>query len=228
VRTCHGCGQVYTFNLNGCVCEYCVMEIWLDDVSVKAYERFCFWMERKDKYVVLDVETTGLDDNAEIVEIALVDLDETVLFHSLVRPERAIPAEATDIHGISDEMVVNAPPWHEVWTEIRHFFASRTALIFNEGFDTRMVYIVCRRSSLPVGLLDSECVMEAYARYVRSYSSKHRDFTWVGLHYAAEGEGVTAHSVHRALGDSLLTSRLIRHIAESQGVITHERTQDPA
>jgi DNA polymerase-3 subunit epsilon len=154
-RTCHGCGQVYTINLNGCVCEYCEMEMWLDDVSVKAKERFSFWMERKDKYAVLDVETTGLDDNAEIVEIALVDLDETVLFHSLVRPELAIPAEATDIHGITDEMVENAPPRHEVWTEIRRLFASRTALVFNAGFDTRLMYKACRRNSLPDGFLDS-------------------------------------------------------------------------
>ena len=42
-------------------------------------------------FCILDTETTGLDDNAEIVEIAIIDKEERTLINQLVKPTQRIP-----------------------------------------------------------------------------------------------------------------------------------------
>jgi DNA polymerase-3 subunit epsilon len=203
-RTCRRCGGIFSKLLNNQLCDYCDTEAWLDTKSEEALRRFRQWVEHKCDFAVLDVETTGLDDDAEIVEIAVVDLDETVLFHSLVKPSGSISPEATAVHGITDTMLIDAPEWTSVWPEVRRLFERRRALIFNGAFDSRIIARTCRKYGFPAGLIDHECVMEAYARYVRSYSYRHRDFTWVGLSDAAMQEKVSIRGAHRAVEDSRL------------------------
>lgn len=67
-----------------------------------------------DTVVLLDTETTGVGEDAEIIEIAILDVDGTQLLNTLVRPTQPIPAEATAIHRITDKMVASAPTWPEV------------------------------------------------------------------------------------------------------------------
>lgn len=55
-------------------------------------------------------ETTGLDDEAEIVEIALVDHAGQVVFESYCKPSKAkTDPKAFEVHGIGDEALANAP-----------------------------------------------------------------------------------------------------------------------
>ena len=61
-----------------------------------------------------DTETTGLGSNAEIVEVGVVDAVGKTVLESLVRPRRRIPSDAIAVHGISNEMVRDAPTWAEV------------------------------------------------------------------------------------------------------------------
>lgn len=60
-------------------------------------------------YVVIDVETTGLDSNtSEILELGaihVIDHEIADTFSSLVRPERPIPAQITSLTGITQDMV---------------------------------------------------------------------------------------------------------------------------
>ena len=56
-----------------------------------------------------DTETTGLSDEDEIVHIAIVDIDGSVLIDTLVKPSKLIPSEATYIHNITNKMVEYAP-----------------------------------------------------------------------------------------------------------------------
>jgi DNA polymerase-3 subunit epsilon len=67
---------------------------------------------------VLDLETTGTDYARDrIVEIALVVLypDGSVKeWNDLVNPGISIPKASSDIHGITDEMVRNCPPFREI------------------------------------------------------------------------------------------------------------------
>ena len=58
----------------------------------------------------LDTETTGLDNRAEVVEIAIADSKGRPVFESLVKPTVAITPRLTDIHGISNAMVAPHQP----------------------------------------------------------------------------------------------------------------------
>jgi len=75
--------------------------------------------------IFLDLETTGLNLAIDrVVEIALlkvgIDGQKTVK-RKLVNPEKPIPAEATAIHGITDEMVKDAPTFRQIANEVKQF-----------------------------------------------------------------------------------------------------------
>ena len=68
--------------------------------------------------VILDIETTGLlnDQYAEIIEIAVIDMQGNVLLDTLVKPRRQIDENsvAFKVNRISNEMVKNARSWQAV------------------------------------------------------------------------------------------------------------------
>lgn len=65
----------------------------------------------RDQFVILDTETTGLTLRNQIIEINVIDLTGKILLNSLVKPTINIPAEAASIHGITNEMVHDAPSY---------------------------------------------------------------------------------------------------------------------
>ncbi|MEO0065619.1 MAG: hypothetical protein RI983_945 [Bacteroidota bacterium] len=73
----------------------------------------------------IDLETTGVNiSNDRIVEIAIVKIltDGTrQVKRKLINPQIPIPAGASDVHGITDEMVKDAPSFKQVANEIKQF-----------------------------------------------------------------------------------------------------------
>jgi len=63
--------------------------------------------------VFLDTETTGLGDNAQAIEIAIVDADGAVIFESYCRPTVPVEPGAQAIHNIGAEKLEDAPSWPE-------------------------------------------------------------------------------------------------------------------
>lgn len=173
--------------------------------QVEAQMKFNKWMENKEKYVILDTETTGLRD-AEIVDIAVIDLDGKVLFNSLVKPVNPIPYATTKIHGITNEIVKESKTWNEVWEKLYPIIKNKTLLIYNDKFDIRMMFesfhpydrYDTEDSILQLGNITSYCVMRTYAQLINS--SK-----WVKLSEACGYE-----TKHRALDDCRATLDVIR------------------
>ena len=62
----------------------------------------------KSDFVILDTETTGLNERAEIVELSIIDKNGNTLFDRLIKPKGHIPRDAEQIHGISNADVENA------------------------------------------------------------------------------------------------------------------------
>ncbi|MEO6844476.1 MAG: 3'-5' exonuclease [Ginsengibacter sp.] len=75
--------------------------------------------------VFIDLETTGINIATDrVIEIAIVKImpDKTKLVkHKLINPQMPIPKSSTDIHGITDDKVKNAPSFKEVANEIKQF-----------------------------------------------------------------------------------------------------------
>ena len=89
-------------------------------------------------FISIDVETTGLEENCEIIEIGLIKYREGVevdSFHSLVKPLFPIPQEITNITGITNEMVSNQPKWSEIEEDIYDFLQADFLVGHNVAFD---------------------------------------------------------------------------------------------
>lgn len=96
-------------------------------------------MEKQETVIVLDIETTGLDHLREkIIEFAAVKLvngEITDEYETLVNPQQEIRHSSYAIHGISQEMVADAPTIDEVMPKILEFIGDYPIVGHNVIFD---------------------------------------------------------------------------------------------
>src|SRR5215217_2529284 len=111
----------------------------------------------------LDTETTGDDERAEVVEVAVVADDGVVLLDTLVRPQSPITAPASAVHGIGEETLIGAPSLAAVWPRLTQLLGGRTVVAYNVAFDRQVLQQSAARYGLPPLDADWVCLMEAYA-----------------------------------------------------------------
>lgn len=169
--------------------------------------------------LIVDTETTGLGEAAEVVELAVIDCTGTVLLDTLVRPSAPIPAEAAAISGITDAMLEGAPTWTQIADTFRALSAGRTLVAYNAAFDTRVLEQTGRRYALPAldQIAGVGCAMQAYADFYGEWSEERGRFRWQKLSAAARQMGVPVEGAHRALADCISTLGVIRSMADDRG-----------
>ena len=184
-----------------------------------AAERARAWLAANA--LILDTETTGLGDDAEIVELAVIDCAGAVLLDTLVRPSGPVPAETTAIHGITDAMLADAPAWSEIHDSFCRLVEGRELVIYSREFDARLIGQTARRYGLQAPqcfdlALDQgavHCAMQAYAEFRGEWSEEKGRYRWQKLSAAAQQQGVKVEGAHRALGDCLMTLGVVRAMA---------------
>jgi len=93
------------------------------------------------RQIVLDTETTGLDpkNGHRIIEVGCVELRERRLtgnnLHLYLQPDREIDHQAIEIHGISNEFLIDKPRFEDVATELKDYLSGAELLIHNAPFD---------------------------------------------------------------------------------------------
>jgi DNA polymerase-3 subunit epsilon len=158
----------------------------------------------RDQFVILDTETTGLTLRDQIIEICVIDLTGKILLNSLVKPTINIPAEAASIHGITNEMVHDAPSWIEIYKELCEVTAGKTLLIYNAEFDLGMIESTCITNNVEFKSLKSTCIMKMYADFIDSKR-------WISLSDATE---LTIK--HRAASDCFAVLELLQQLKNNQ------------
>lgn len=176
-----------------------------------------FWnMVRREQFLVLDTETTGLKVG-EIVQIAIVDHTGNELLNTLVKPVLAIPPDATNIHGITDEMVSSAPGWNIVAPQVIDIIKGRDVIVYNATYDRKMMHQSdehwTSERTVWRELCNWHCAMEAYAEHYGDYNSWHGSYRWQSLTNAMFQQDLPTQQAHTALGDCLMTLALVRKIA---------------
>jgi DNA polymerase III subunit epsilon len=93
------------------------------------------------RHIVIDTETTGLDllNGDRVVEIGAVELYNSSptgrTFHRYVCPERAMPADAVEVHGLTAEFLADKPLFGDLADEFLAFVGDAPLVAHNAGFD---------------------------------------------------------------------------------------------
>ncbi len=165
------------------------------------------WLLRASNVVLHDTETTGLDQTAEVVEIALLTPRGEVLFDSLIRPIGPIPAVATAIHHLDDAAVGHAPTWAELFPRIAALLHRRIVVVYNAAYDRRILEQTSALAGVPsLRPAGWHCAMLEYARFAGVWNTAKDDYKW---HKLQDGD-------HTALGDCLATLATIEWMAEAE------------
>ncbi|MGJ4858396.1 DNA polymerase III subunit epsilon [Labrys sp. La1] len=120
--------------------------------------------------IILDTETTGLDPNEghRLVEIGCVEmLDRNptgATWHKYFNPERDMPVEAFNVHGLSAEFLSDKPLFAELAQEFVDFIGDAHLVIHNAGFDMRFLNAELKRVNKAVLQLDRVVDTLAMAR----------------------------------------------------------------
>lgn len=146
--------------------------------------------------VVIDTETTDFD--GAICELAVVDLDGTVLFETLLDPGQPIAPAASGVHGLTDLDVAGEPHFVEVVDELLECIGGRPVLAYNAPFDRAALRREAERVGVDLrGLERPErwgCVMRARAA-------------------SEQAEWRPLHGGHRACADAIAAARIVRQLA---------------
>ncbi len=95
-------------------------------------------------YVILDTETTGLDPSSDkIIQLSAIMYDTGGIpidfYNTYLDPEQHIPAGASRVNGITDDMVANAPKAEQVRDDFLAFLGESLIVGYNVGFDLRFL-----------------------------------------------------------------------------------------
>jgi DNA polymerase III subunit epsilon len=180
-------------------------------------------------FTVVDVETTGLDParGDRVCEIALLRIErnrEVARLESLVRPFRLMTPGASAVNGITDAMLLDAPPFAAILPQVRKLLQHTVLVAHNASFDLGFLRHEFRAAGqvLPeMAVVDTLVI--AQARYRFPHNSLAAIATTLGFPNAIR---------HRAMADVLTTwqvlQRFIADFCRQEPAITLAHLMYPA
>ncbi len=195
------------------------MEAYYVDDTARALYGDCDLRFSDGEFCVFDIETTGLSVlTCKITEIGavLVKGGEVIdRFDTFVDPECEIPANITELTGITDEMVKGAPSQLEAVKKFLEFAGGRLLIAHNAGFDTSFIRKVCEDNKIVFSNPYLDTV--ALSRYLSPELKKHK------LDSLAEYYGLGDFNHHRACDDAEMLALIFFKMTEKllgEGVAT--------
>lgn len=189
---------------------------------MKGKQRF----EYVPDYVVFDLETTGTDcRNDKVVEISAVKVEDHQVvseFSTLVNPECSIPAAASNVNGITDDMVADAPLFKDVLPEFIEFIGDLPLVGHNiHTFDLPFIYRDAEQYTEKVPSNDYVDTLPL-ARMCLPNREKYR-LTDLADHFE-----ITVENAHRALGDCRMNQKVYEELGKilESGTVTIKTCPD--
>ncbi|MCR5653908.1 MAG: PolC-type DNA polymerase III [Ruminococcus sp.] len=146
-------------------------------------------------FICFDIETTGLSaKNDKITEIGAVKIENglvTDTFSTFANPEMPIPKRITELTGITDSMVKDAPSQSEAVKAFLDFAGDNILVAHNASFDTGFIRVACENMGVPYNytavdtvvicrsiLKDiKNCKLDTVAKYLRMGDFNHHRAT---------------------------------------------------
>ena len=166
------------------------------------------------RYLVIDTETTGFKKPAGIAELAFLEFDENLEVlkrtRSLIDPQLPIEPGASGVHGITNQMVADAPTLEEFLTIVEdHPFDDGEIVVVahNAAYDMQFV------GPLIPNLAATVCTLKC-ARKIYPEADDHKLQT---LRYWLELD-VEEADAHSAMGDVEVTFALLKRLMKDSGL----------
>ncbi len=156
-------------------------------------------------YIVLDIETTGLEPTQhELTEIGALKIKGKELqniFSSLILPQNPIPPEITRLTGIDNDMVKDSPSARQILPSFLEFIDSSILVAHNADFDVPFLKHHLKQLTDQELTNESICTVKI-ARFLLPELESYK------LHNVASCFGIQAENRHRAVGDAELTFQI--------------------
>ena len=150
--------------------------------------------------IVLDTETTGLDFTKErIIEFAAVRLENGKVkdeFQTLINPQQHIRKSSIAIHGITQEMVQDAPTEAEIMPKILEFIGDYPIVAHNAIFDYSYINEAAKRTT---GKPITNPMIDSQAMFKEVYP----DLESCGMEALMNKFHVEFNERHRAMADAM-------------------------
>jgi len=166
--------------------------------------------------IFYDTETTGIKSEKDrIIELAAYDPQRDKTFSKLMNPGMPIPAGATAVHHITDEMVAEEPTFKEIAAEFVEFCEGDSVLIAhnNDGFDVHFLRKEFSRSEMEMPEWKFFDTLKWSRRY-RSDLPKHT------LQFLREIYNIEANNAHRALDDVMVLYKVYMGLVDDLSLET--------
>lgn len=180
------------------------------------YNGFGKDMYDKETFSVLDVETTGFSPKRrdKIIEIGITKISRKgkVLdrLETLVNPNRSVGA--THVHGITGEMVVNAPTFGEIAGTFLDFVNDSYLVAHNAPFDIRFVISELNNCGIEINSMPYICTLSLSKRLLPYLPSKKLD-------RVCDYFGIDIAGYHSAFTDSFATASVFSIFLNRYGMI---------
>ncbi|HSO85902.1 MAG TPA: 3'-5' exonuclease [Draconibacterium sp.] len=170
-------------------------------------------------FVIIDIETTGNNCKySNITELAVYQHNGqkiTNLYTTLINPGIDIPYYITTLTGIDNEMVKNAPKFHEVAKIIIELTAGRTFVAHNVKFDYGFIREEFSRLGYDFNLT-TLCTVQLARKLLPGHSS-------YSLGKLCSDLGIEINGRHRAPGDALATVKLFELLLQKNALIENSK-----
>jgi DNA polymerase-3 subunit epsilon len=184
-------------------------------------------------FCILDTETTGLDYDSEVVEIAIIDKSGKILINQLIKPSIKIPEDVIAIHGINNKEVRNAPIFKKVWPSIGRILKEQNQIVvYNVDFDKRIIEQSCDKYEIESELerFNWVCAMSAYAKFHGEWNDYRGNWKWQKLitatRWATNYLKCDHYGTHRALNDCKNTLLVLKALAQYEGIQKDSNDKD--
>ncbi|HEX4571693.1 MAG TPA: DNA polymerase III subunit epsilon [Dongiaceae bacterium] len=159
--------------------------------------------------IVLDTETTGLDPASghRVVEIACLELVNHLPsgrhFQRYLNPDRDMPEDAYEVHGLSAVFLADKPRFHEIVDELLTFIDGAPLVIHNAEFDIRFLNAELTRAGMPV--LETAVAVDTLQMARRKYPGAPASLDALCRRFNIDN---SARSLHGALLDAELLAEV--------------------
>jgi len=174
-------------------------------------------------FLAVDIETTGLDPARDaivaVAAVPFIDGQPTEGFETLVNPERPIPPASIRIHGITDEMVAQAPTIGEALAELDRVWGAHVVVGHGVAFDLALLDRDRRAHVRPIPANPALCTM-------RLAAALHPGWTDVSLESLGARLAVPVVGRHTARGDALTAGALMLELLPDLVRLGHRTVAD--